>query len=268
MRFGRTLCRHESFGARTTSVWLENDRSIFRTCLVWCQTRHWEEFEQQVQDDKTHTLFDLVKVPEDRWVDQGNVPGEQRSLIRKRSNLTMTQVFTELSLGFRRQALSERNWTTRNQLSALWRLRPEGKTQVTNCWTHSFREDDEFNKPERSWTSGSRRRRKMIVCPTTKRSLQRRDERLPVWRQRSKPNWPGGEHEERVLGCRTVACRSEGGPGQRERSGTPRNSQPFTKQRSSMVSQSASTVEVELPNVLRQSACCGLRQAFVVLRRG
>ena len=34
---------------------------------------------------------------------------------------------------------------------------------------------------------------------------------------------------ERVLGCRTVACRSEGGPGQRERSGTPRNSQPFTK---------------------------------------
>ena len=30
------------------------------------QTRHWEEFEQQVQDEKLHTPFDIVKVPEDR----------------------------------------------------------------------------------------------------------------------------------------------------------------------------------------------------------
>ena len=32
-----------------------------------------------------------------------------RSLMRKRSNSTMTQVFSELSLGIRRQATAERN---------------------------------------------------------------------------------------------------------------------------------------------------------------
>ena len=69
----------------------------------------------------------------------------------------------------------------------------------------------------------------------------------------------GGEHEERVHGCRTVVCRSERRPWPAREIWKPRNSKPFTYQRSSMVSQSASTVEVELPN-----SDCGSRQAFVV----
>ena len=110
-------------------------------------TRHWEEFEQQVQDEKTsHT----VRHHESSRRALRNVAGEQTSLMRKRSNSTVTQAFSEMSLGIRREATSKRNRSTRNQLSELWRSRPEGKTQTTNCCTYSSREDDDFNKLERS----------------------------------------------------------------------------------------------------------------------
>ena len=52
--------------------------------------------------------------------------------MRTRSNLTMTQVFSELSLG--NDVKPPQKETERHEINFdLWRLRPEGKAQATNC---------------------------------------------------------------------------------------------------------------------------------------
>ena len=92
--------------------------------------------------------------------------------------------------------------------------------EATNCWTYSGREDDEFNKPERSWTSGARRRRKTIACPTTRRSLQQRDRALPLRRHRSKPNWLGKVNPLLRRTAWGTSSRMQNGRVQKRRSGS------------------------------------------------
>ena len=156
--------------------------------------------------------------------------------MRKRSNSTMTQVFSELSLGIRGKKLND----TKSTQVTCGDCGTAERTQVAKMTNYKRIEEkakDDRMSNHATFIAAKRQEIASLTAQIETKLTRQGDPLLPLLRRRARRT------SSRLQNCRVQKRRR---PWPARKIWKPKNSQPFTNQRSSLASQSASTVDVEL----------------------